>query len=408
MQNATLTHESTETRQPRLAWPESRALPWRAAQSPTARLLLACLVACALALGSVPFGPVGPSSAFAETTDIEAEPDELQLQIQQTATAYDEATARVAQLEQQIADNESRIAQLETDLPEQQKRGAGAMRALYKLQQESHGLVNIILEADSLNDFLALFEYIDHIQQRNVSEIESLQSMKTELDTAQAQLAEAKDTAVAEQANAQSALAAAQNAREEAQRKAEEQARQEAAALAAEQAEAEQRKQAEEQAAADAKAQEPSPSEGEPDSNQVETPQTPETPDPPASDVDWSSDKAAFVAEWTGRIDAYLAGSPLSGQGATFAEAAWNYGVDPRWSPAISNTESSKGASCFYPYNAWGWGNISWGSWEEAIDAHVRGLANGYGYTISVAAAQKYAQSWEHWYDATLAQMNMI
>ncbi len=32
-----------------------------------------------------------------------------------------------------------------------------------------------------------------------------------------------------------------------------------------------------------------------------------------------------------GRIDSYLAGSPLSGQGATFAAAAWDYGVDPRF-----------------------------------------------------------------------------
>ena len=67
-------------------------------------------------------------------------------------------------------------------------------------------------------------------------------------------------------------------------------------------------------------------------------------------EVDFSVGKEAFVSEWTSRINAYLAGSPLAGQGATFAEAAWSNGVDPRWSPAISNTESSKGAHCFLPY----------------------------------------------------------
>ena len=130
----------------------------------------------------------------------------------------------------------------------------------------------------------------------------------------------------------------------------------------------------------------------------------------PSSDgADWSSDKETFVSQWAGRIDAYLAGSPLAGQGATFASAAWDYGVDPRWSPAISNTESSKGLYCFQSHNAWGWGSYSWSSWEEAIDAHVRGLARGYGYTISVEAAKKYCPpNWEHWYNATLAQMNMI
>ena len=69
--------------------------------------------------------------------------------------------------------------------------------------------------------------------------------------------------------------------------------------------------------------------------------------------------KAAFIEEWTARIDAYLAGSPLAGYGSVFAEAAWEYSIDPRWSPAISNTESSKGRICFLPHNAWGWGDVS-------------------------------------------------
>ena len=116
-------------------------------------------------------------------------------------------------------------------------------------------------------------------------------------------------------------------------------------------------------------------------------------------EVDFSVGKEAFVSEWTSRINAYLAGSPLAGQGATFAEAAWSNGVDPRWSPAISNTESSKGAHCFLPYNAWGWGDKSWSSWEEAINAHVAGLANGYGYSITYANAAKYCPpNTDHWF----------
>lgn len=127
------------------------------------------------------------------------------------------------------------------------------------------------------------------------------------------------------------------------------------------------------------------------------------------SDVDFSVGEEAFVAEWGARIDAYLAGSPLAGHGATFAKAAWDNGVDPRWSPAISNTESSKGAVCFLPYNAWGWGQSSWSNWDDAINAHVAGLASGYGYTISYANAVKYCPpNATHWFNATLAQMQMI
>ena len=131
---------------------------------------------------------------------------------------------------------------------------------------------------------------------------------------------------------------------------------------------------------------------------------------PPVEDgADWGQDEKTFVDEWSGRIDAYLAGSALDGQGKTFARAAWVYGIDPRWSPAISNTESSKGGICFLPYNAWGWGQSSWSSWEEAIFAHVGALAGSYGYTISVGAAKTYCPpNWEFWYRTTVEQMNAI
>ena len=125
--------------------------------------------------------------------------------------------------------------------------------------------------------------------------------------------------------------------------------------------------------------------------------------------VDWTVGKDAFIEEWTARIDAYLAGSPLSGYGEVFATAAWENGVDPRWSPAISNTESSKGSVCFKSYNAWGWGSSSWSSWEEAINAHVAGLAAGYGSTITPSAAAKYCPpTATSWFVKTATQMSLI
>ena len=117
----------------------------------------------------------------------------------------------------------------------------------------------------------------------------------------------------------------------------------------------------------------------------------------------------AYIATWAERIDAFNAGYPLEGYGRTFAEAAYDYGVDPRFSPAISWVESSKGLYCYRSHNAWGWGGISWDSWEEAIDAHVRGLARGYGYTVTVAGAQKYCPpNWEHWYNSVCEEMAKI
>ncbi len=127
------------------------------------------------------------------------------------------------------------------------------------------------------------------------------------------------------------------------------------------------------------------------------------------SEVDWSVGEEAFVAEWTARIDAYLEGSPLAGQGAAFAKAAWENCVDPRWSPAISNTESSKGENCFLPCNAWGWGQSSWSSWEKAIGEHVAGLAESYGYSLTYAYAKKYCPpNYDNWFNSTLSEMKRI
>ena len=130
----------------------------------------------------------------------------------------------------------------------------------------------------------------------------------------------------------------------------------------------------------------------------------------PDDGVDFAIGKDAFVQTWGKRIDKYLEGSPLHGQGKTFAEAAFENGIDPRVSPAISNTESSKGAVCFRPHNAWGWmGSAGWSNWEEAINAHIKGYADGYGYTVSEANAKKYCPpTWESWLSKTKAQMAKI
>lgn len=130
----------------------------------------------------------------------------------------------------------------------------------------------------------------------------------------------------------------------------------------------------------------------------------------PNDGVDFSIGREAFITTWAPRIDAYLAGYPLAGQGITFANAAFEYGIDPRMSPAISNTESTRGQNCFKPHNAWGWmSGIGWSDWESAINAHVKGMAEGYGYTITLGVAKKYCPpTYEEWYAKTKAQLDSI
>ena len=129
----------------------------------------------------------------------------------------------------------------------------------------------------------------------------------------------------------------------------------------------------------------------------------------PAGDVDFSIGREAFIEEWSARINDYLFGSPLSGYGETFAEAAWEAGIDPRWSPAISNTESTKGRVCFKSHNAWGWDQTNWPDWDTSIRSHVAGLARGYGFTISYSYAMRYCPpNYDNWYRDTLNQMQLI
>lgn len=369
---------------------------------------------------AVPVALAGSESSWAVTEDVEAAITEAQRQIEESAAAYEDAVARIDELEAEIKANEERIGELEAQLPQQRERSDEALAAIYKMNREGYSLINMVLSSESIVDFLSRVDYLTRLQDRNMETIRLLSSMEEELTRVQDSLDEALSEAKKQEQEAQDSLAVAKAAREMAQREAQEQARrereaQEAARKAAEEAAA---KKAAEEAAAQEAAEEsergqavaeeaPNADEAAAEAEEVaeETP----TVSPSDDGADWDEDKQAFVDSWAGRIDNYLSGSPLAGQGATFASAAWDYGVDPRWSPAISAVESSKGAACFRSHNAWGWGSASWGSWEEAIDAHVAGLARGYGYTLSESAAKKYCPpNWRHWYDRCAAEMNSI
>jgi hypothetical protein len=243
----------------------------------------------------------------------------------------------------------------------------------------------------------------------NSDQIQSLVDLTTELSSTQEDLNSQLAQAETERQNAQDALDSAVAAREALQQQmAEEQAAQ--------------------QAEAEAALQEAAQSEGETfqtESGNTATVEVPESSNSSSSDsgnssgssnssssgenVNWQSDKDSFVSQWGARIDAYLAGSPLAGYGSTFAAAAWDYGIDPRLSPAIAAVESSKGLYCAYSHNAWGWGSVSWSSWETAIYAHTAGLASGYGGYLTYSMAQKYCPpNAAAWYSSVAANMAMI
>ncbi|MDP9859696.1 peptidoglycan hydrolase CwlO-like protein [Olsenella profusa DSM 13989] len=352
-------------------------------------------------------GIASPKPISAETLD------DLQQKVEDSNTAYNDATDKVSQIQQKIDDNQQKIDDLERQLPDAQSAAAQSVRAQYKLQEGSAGIFELLLSSESLGDLIENIEYMNAISDYNSEQIKGLVSMAKDLQDTKSDLDGQKAEAEQRQQEAKAALDDAVNARENMQRQMEEQQRQEEADEAAALADAASNSDSSFSTESGNTATVDTPSN---DSSNTTTDTTtpsdsPSTKGNPgnADQVSWSSDKTTFVAQWSGRIDRYLAGSPLAGHGATFASAAWDSGVDPRLSPAISAVESSKGAVCFKPHNAWGWGSSSWGDWDTAITAHVSGLAKGYGSALTMSMAKKYCPpNANFWYSSVAANMQQI
>lgn len=383
------------------------------------------VLALIIVLGLAAVLNAAPTRATA--TDAEDEIAELSAKIEEASTVYNEACAEleelqaqidelqvgIDELQAQIDETQGRIDEIEAALPAQREHTAASIRTLYKLQQDTTGLVELVLSSESFYEFISTVEYLDIVSSQNAQDVQALVDMENELEEERRAIADQHSELEAQQDEleaqhaeleaqreaAADALAEARAARQAAQDRA-------AAQAAAEAAQREAARQAAAQAAAEAQAS------GESATFTTESGETAEVQVPEESSpeiVSEADSRDAFVQVWAPRIDAYLAGSAMAGYGTTFAEAAWDYGVDPRWSPAIACIESGLGRSCFRPYNAWGWGHVSWSSWEEAIRAHIAGLSYGYGYTISVAAAQRYCPpTWQEWYSAVLSEMESI
>lgn len=348
-------------------------------------------ITCAFLAVALVAGPTLPA-AYAVSSETLAAIDQATRKIDESAAAYNDAVAKLEALQAQIDETETAIDELEGQIPEQKEAASRAMRDMYKYQAGSNPLVGVMVNSGSLSDFMTSCAYMTQIQDSNTEAIDELNAMQSELEQKKGELNAAKQQLEQEKQIAEQALAQAQQERQAAQDQAEAEAAAELAALIANTAPAE--------------------GEGENSDNQFATAnESNQTADVTVdSDVDWtSSDREQFVAEWGGRIDAYLAGSPLAGYGNLFAEASWDYGVDPRWSPAIACIESTKGTYCFRPHNAWGWMGASFDSWEEAIPAHVSYLRSMYGPTLTPAAAQRYCPpTWQDWYNKVGREMNRI
>lgn len=368
-----------------------------------------------------------PHAALAQNAaQLQTQANEMVDKIEQTAQTYQAAAEEVERIDAQIAENEERSEQIQAQLPEQRSRTAASVKNMYVFQQSSPDLLSIILTAQDFNEFLTTLRYFDAIYQRNATEINALVAMENEYNATQAELIVQRDSASQKESEALQALEEARATRKELQDRAN-------AIAAAESASRSQaltvaqnavNKAAEASAALPQEEQKPVEVTNPPadDTPVTETAPTFTTssgttavvevaPEPDAStEPIVENTTSSEVGSWASRIDAYLAGSPLEGYGADFAQAASDYGVDPRISPAISCVESGKGAVCFRSHNAWGWGQVDWPDWPTAIRGHVSGFARGYGGTLTLEGAQMYAGSsiYAQWYSTVLSEMERI
>ena len=300
-----------------------------------------------------------PAIAHAEPYATSTAESASQYGIEALSATYEEAQQKAAEATSAAEEGQAKVTRLESEIATQRTRVSRAMREMYIMEQNRLTLLDILLASRSLDDAIKYSDYIEHVSKANANKLDSMEGLLSELEATRDALEQKRQEAEAQEALAQEALVALQNSRAAKQR-----------------------------------------SEGATDG------------------ADWYMTEDEFIAEWAPRIDAYYVGTPMAGTGEAFARASWLYCIDPRWSPAISTIESSKGAHCIRPHNAWGWGAADsdpyklaseWSSWDEAINAHVSALARGYGYTVSLGKAQAYCpNNAEHWYETVVSEMAKI
>ena len=163
-------------------------------------------VACALS-ATLAAGIVAPAQASAsKTADLQQQGSELLARVEEATHSYQDAETQLHTLSELIAQNEQTVNDILAHLPEQRARTAASIKTLYKFQQNSPGLIDLIFSAESLNDFISTIYYIDSITDRNTTEIAALNDLHDQLVQAQSSLKAQRDSMLATQGDAQAAL----------------------------------------------------------------------------------------------------------------------------------------------------------------------------------------------------------
>ncbi|MGI6754986.1 MAG: hypothetical protein ACOX4F_03080 [Atopobiaceae bacterium] len=184
--------------------------------NPVVRYGCAALLCMALSAGSI------SSIALAETSDeLNQQAASLTQKLQEASSTYNDAAASVASIQETIDQNEQDIADLQAKLPEKRAKAAESIRTLYKIQQDTPGLIDLVISSENFNDFISTLTYIDSIHARNTEQITELAQMMDDLEQKQAELVSQKSEAEKRAQEAQSALSEVRSAQASIQAEAE-------------------------------------------------------------------------------------------------------------------------------------------------------------------------------------------
>ncbi len=174
---------------------------------------MACVAGLCTVLAAGSSLTVMPAAAYAMSSQTASELAALTQQVDSAAATYQEATAKVEELNQEIAQKADEILDFEENkLPEQQQKASDAACNLYKLQASSTNLLSILLNSSSFGELITQGKYLTTIQEENTAALERLNDMYDELEAKMDELSSAKDEAEAQQQKAAEALSSAKAA----------------------------------------------------------------------------------------------------------------------------------------------------------------------------------------------------
>lgn len=174
---------------------------------------MACVAGLCTVLAAGSSLTVMPTAAYAVSAKTASELAALTQQVDSAAATYQEATAKVEELNQQVSQLADEILDYEQNkLPEQQKKASDAACNLYKLKASSTNLLSMLLNSSSFGELITQSKYLSTIEEENTAALESLNEMYDELESKMDELSSAKDDAEAQQQKASDALASAQSA----------------------------------------------------------------------------------------------------------------------------------------------------------------------------------------------------